>query len=164
MGGGVPSGRLEGLPWAQNAEKTVTLIILALACEVVVHTRSCKLRAPLFSLLLHQVLSSWSGGITQRGACRCPHPQLQSPESDILLEDGIGKGGSRRPLKKIVFNISPKELKVKPKDALKNCGSYCKKQGDSKYMLNCKPVSLWEKTQNKSLGRSPLGFRTNIKH
>ena len=34
----------------------------------------------------------------------------------------------------------------------------------NKYMLNCKPVSLWEKTQNESLGRSLLGFRTNIKH
>jgi len=83
-----------------------------------------------------------------------------------LLENGIGKRVRRRPLKKIVSNIFPKELKVKPKDALKNGGGYGKRElgGDSKYMLNCKPVSLWEKIQNESLGRSLLGFRTNIKH
>lgn len=46
----------------------------------------------------------------------------------------------------------------------KNCGGYGKRQlgGDSKYRLNCKPTSLWEKTQNKSLGRSPPGMRILI--
>ena len=96
--------------------------------------RRCKLRGPLAALLLHQLLSSYSGGIIQRGACHCSHPQIQSPESDILLENGIGKRVRRRPFKKIVSNIFPKELKVKPKDALKNCGGYGKRElgGDSK--------------------------------
>ena len=118
--------------------KGLSLVTLSLTCEVLFpcqkmqaeRTSGCPTSPPTTQLL------EW--GIIQRGACHCSHPQLQSPESDVLLENGTGKRVRRRPLKKIVSNIFPKELKVKPKDALKNCGGYGRRQmgGDSRYVLN----------------------------
>lgn len=54
------------------------------------HIRRGKLRTPWVLLPLYLALRNETEGVSQREVCHCPHPQIQSPGSNILPGTELG--------------------------------------------------------------------------
>lgn len=171
-----PISGMEVLPWALHA-KTVTLVTLAPACEVVVPCHKIQAERSCGCLYFSTKCSALRVSLSRRN-CHCSQPQLQSPSSDILLENGVGKRGKSRLYEKkntknIVLIFSQRNwifATIFGENEAEWCTQkqwkLCEKQlgEDSRYRLNWNAASLQAKTQNKSSWRNSLEVRKSIKH
>lgn len=78
-------GRLSPLLMEWCAKNTGSLVTHAPACEVDVphQERQVEGTPGSFSTITHRMFSCYSRSVTEREACYCPSPQLQSPSSDF---------------------------------------------------------------------------------